>query len=638
MAAPSVRASTSGTISTGSTIVVSMPTHQADDLILVAVNSQRAYSSVNNGFADSGSITAWSGNTATLVWKKATSASETVTITLALSGAASYVAYAISGIDWTACPLGGVDFDYQKGGGGTSFQQSNISSVYDNALLINLLMGESGGIYSATPTLNSWTQDADLDASRYLLWAGHRTITSAGEVTAPSITTSGSLTSDLKLTLHFIGAGERPVRQKVAAFDNVSSTSLQQLVYRNVNYDWVFIGSEGVTMETAPTNGFTQPNGLSWRYLGVISAAVALACAKLDDTATTGVIVSGTTSDYGSIGFVVRGANPVRPFSKIQWTEGFGATSHIAPSVKTADENQLHLALFQFASDETLTTSPTGYTKEIELHDSTNGSSAWLYSKEYSTAGSETSATLVTSIGSCFKTSLTVSKPASVLPAQVRAVVNFGAASLAGTTNRYQLYADAGEMLVLLDAVTATVTGESNSTISTPAALTHVPVVSEYDLANGWSLHAKACRLDSEITDGKVSVGLAADVGDDHHRFVAIVSGGHPDVTAGADVVDNTANAKTTLAGSVQLSDGAVLALAQFKTNPSVDPVATNAKRIFADAAADIFLYIDNSPDPSGGMASETLSFSSTTVKNYMMLLGFNTLGGGAGLFMGQDF
>ncbi len=648
MTAPVIRNVTSGSATTGSSIVVSMPTHQADDLILILLVHYRTFSSATGGFVrvDLAPASVDFDSDVSYIFKRASGSSEATTLTMSSSGQYAYAAYAISGIDWDSFPYGCADYDFQNKWFRSDYQQTNISTIYDNALLINFLASDNSAAFTTTPTLNSWTEDVDLSVSNTTLWAGRITRSAAGAVTGPSIAVNDSTFSAVLGTLHFVGVEDAPAIPKVQRFHGLeiagtargNEASPGQLLFRNVNYDWLLGGSVKGPMDTFSSNGFTAPAGLSFRYLLTLSGDAHLFYAKLDDTATSFTLTSGTTLDGAVTGFVIRGANENRPFVRIGWEDPDNASSIVAPALKTNADDQVHLAIFEGTSADKPTAAPSGYSAVVENVDTNIVSAFNAYTKTYSAAGSETSCTAAYGKSvEVYPASLLLSTHYTRLPAQVRAVGYFSATS-AGAVDRYTMYADEGEILALLDAVTAA-TGESNWTITVPASLTHNLIASEVDAVNGWSLHAKACQLTSEITDGKVTASLAADVGGTHFLFVAIVSGSRPGLITGAETVNNTANAKTSISASVALGDGAVMALAQWgDTTTTLNPTATNAKRLLWDEVSQVGLFLDNSPDPSVGSVTETVSFASVTVKDYMMLVGFDTLGGGAGLFMGQDF
>ena len=647
MATPTLRDSTSGTTTATISFTVTLPTHAVGDLLVIFACLDKSIGAVSGWTTLTDAVVTPSISDAFLFTRIATSNSTTNPVitsnTSNFTAGQAWVAMAISGPTVGGLvPYGFVELDTETEASGTTAQQGNISSVYDNALAIALGVWKNVASGFTVDTANGWTEQEDIAGSTTGIWLGSKTITAAGAQTGAAVSFTTRVVN--WLTFQFIDTNELPaialVKHGLVNDAGLIGAGVLKLAAMNINHDYLFLtGNNAVSTEFDDGTALVSFNDTVFYTLGVggFQEDLLVKYGKMDASSLPSTV--GIASCYFRGMFILRGGHQTHPFARTGFSwEKTATTTPSAPALNTTHDNQIHLVLVGDGTTTGVWSSAaiSGYTKLFSNGNATNGGGTGVFFKEYTSAGDATSVS-----ASSFPTatqlvhSLLITPPRAAvaeLPAIVRLI---GRKQVTGSTTvtLYNMRAKDGEILLMF-AATATTTSQLAFTLSTPSGLTHVSIADNYDSGNGWNVLSKAVELTGDTAADTIAANFT--VGHNPtYLHVAVVDRADISTLLADEVINNTAG--TTIVSTLASQANAIgyayaVCLA---TNADID--ADWSEQAYRDGTTNIGVssIVDGCPD--AGDNSHTFT-SDTSGKLQVNLVFLGPLASGAGLFGGQDF
>lgn len=647
MALPTVRDSTSGATRNVSSMVVTLPTKQSGDLLVIFAASDKEVQALSGWSLMRDSQLDAYGRDYAYFYKisDGTEANPTLVSSTSNFSGLAWVALSLTGgISLSSLPGGAVDVNYDA----ETYvaQQDNINCLYDNALLVQFVMSHNNNVGTTLTTANGWTELEDVVEpvdGIIGIWAGSKTVTAAGAQTAPVVTVSGGTNVTDLLTFHFIDNNEVPVKQAFTGGDPQTTNTVSGPIFLrciNPKYDWLFIFGANAISTNWNTGFLSSAFGTTVFYtLGIGASQEDLAVKYGKMTADTSVYSIGTSAFYSKSAFILRGGHETDPIARAGYSwERQSTTTPAVPALKTTHANQLHLVFCGCDyGTSAASMAASGYTTLYRGGDGTNNGIAFAAYKEYTTAGSETSCSITNAYNHQHLVhSLLITPRAALksdLPAFVRAVIPTSYGVTGGLT-LYNSQAKDDDILLLFAGCKDT-TAAIDFTLTTPS-LTLTELESEYDATHGWNIKLKMAQLTAD-TSGDLVMNFSTNYSTSS-IYAVFVERAIPE-SAERRVESKSTTTTTTLTASLDLPDSSVgVAFAYVPAVLSdVDGDFCNqcAHYELAGNAISTSLIIDGSPDPGDGSHVFT---ADVTGKMYVAFVSLARSIGGAGLFFGQDF
>ncbi len=654
------RDSTSGTWQNSSSPTITLPTHQAGDLLLLFLFSTADVSAVSAGwdYALMGELNV-ANRRLNQVVKVAASAAETApTVTIGAStDDGAWACLSISGAETTYCPFGGADLDYMDGGTTTTYQMTNAYNCYGSAagecLGVHVL-GWSGVTGNVTQTTdNGWSERADTAVTECGIYASTKMVV-AGAVTMPAL----SFTSrDHEGFVFYIpAAGVVPAQQKFTRYTAADTNSSGTVTLRGMHlcnshrdYDYLFSVFSGHSADIFATSSPMASPALTWRWVGSLKdRKIAAAYAKLDTKVSSGssILDPGVNQDVLFAGYL-RGAHPTTPFARVSRQANASAvTTHNISVLTTTHSSQLHLILAGSDTVATSATPPTGYTEVTDANNAGSPTTLFAFTKRYGSANTETSPTTFTTSSATPSSVLSLliapaDAAAGTLPAAIRAF-GYGETSSTNFIYAYGLGMEAGEIMVVA-AIARDVATALDAAITTTPSLTWTDLYSLYDTTNEWNINVAVALATADTAD-VVTYAPVTDCGSDMTFLFFIVSNANTEFV-GVDVAQNDAGATSIQVGSNLRKSanaaGAAIVISSAATGtatPTTDDKWEFTDYYAFDAAGTLGrFFLLNHGDMAAGGALETFTVGTSGDLFALMLL-FNQTAGGSGLFFGQNF